>query len=185
MIWIDESLDERVRALALVNAASKRSAAKRLGRWLDSPVGESLRAAVVAIAQERGVCPDESWSGKRLLRLAGGREEAARVRSNPIRRDEAFVCVHCGESVPAHGRTARDHCPFCLRSVHVDVVPGDRAETCGGLLEPVAAVVRSGGEEILLSYRCRRCGVTKKNRVMRDGDPPDAMDVVARLPGPS
>ena len=52
-------------------------------------------------------------------------------------KDEAFICEHCGKSVPRLNYTARDHCPYCLFSKHVDIMPGDRANQCLGLLKPI------------------------------------------------
>ena len=52
-------------------------------------------------------------------------------------RDEDFICDVCGEKVSPLGYTARDHCPKCLCSKHVDIMPGDRKNTCLGLLEPI------------------------------------------------
>ena len=37
------------------------------------------------------------------------------------------------------GKSSRDHCPFCLCSLHLDVNPGDRASDCGGIMEPLRA----------------------------------------------
>lgn len=186
MIWEDDQVQAEERAAALVAASDKRSAAKRLGAWLDGP-GRALRPHVVALARSRDVAlpePIESLAGKRLLRLARGLEAASRVRLNPIRRDEAFDCAHCGAAVTAHGRTARDHCPYCLHSVHVDVVPGDREADCGGILVPESATVRRGGEEIMIGFRCRRCGAVRRNRAALDGDPPDDLLKIATLPPP-
>lgn len=125
--------------------------------------------------------PDDAvdWPAKRLLRRARGREEEARRRTNPVARDEAFVCAHCGLDVPPHGRTARDHCPRCLRSLHVDVVPGDRAAGCGGLLDPYELERR--GDDLRIRYRCRRCGAVKVNRALLDGDPPDDWGALLRV----
>ena len=52
------------------------------------------------------------------------------------RKKENFVCENCGEKVEGNGYT--NHCPNCLWSKHVDINPGDRAETCHGLLKPIA-----------------------------------------------
>ena len=52
-------------------------------------------------------------------------------------RDENFICEYCGKTVEKLNYTARDHCPYCLHSKHVDNLPGDRANTCLGLLEPI------------------------------------------------
>jgi hypothetical protein len=57
-----------------------------------------------------------------------------------IKNDDSFICAHCGKEVLPLGYTSRNHCPFCLWSLHVDVNPGDRANPCGGPLEPVSAV---------------------------------------------
>ena len=53
--------------------------------------------------------------------------------------DEEFICDNCGRRVPKLGYSCRNHCPYCLYSKHVDVNPGDRAEECHGVLEPVGA----------------------------------------------
>jgi len=170
---------KRAQARALVQAARSRGAIKRLAPRVDA---EGLRDALCEVALERGVeLPDEArrWPAKRLLRRARGREAPSRVRTNPVARDEAFRCQHCGAEVGPAGRTARDHCPRCLHSVHVDVVPGDRAAGCGGLLEPVAAERR--GDRFHLTYRCRRCGASRANRALLDVDDPDDWDVLVAL----
>ena len=51
--------------------------------------------------------------------------------------DENFICQNCGEQVSKLNYTARDHCPHCLYSKHVDIMPGDRANTCLGLMSPI------------------------------------------------
>jgi hypothetical protein len=160
--------------------ATTRGAIKRLGEDVDRD--GALRDAVIAEAKAKGaVIPDDiaTWSGKRVVKLALDREAGARVIGNPIRLDEAFVCAHCGTDVPPHGRTARDHCPACLRSRHVDVVPGDRAADCGGILDPVSVEIKHG--EAILTYKCRLCGAEKRNRALSDGDVPDRADVIVRL----
>lgn len=52
------------------------------------------------------------------------------------KNDSGFVCAHCGKKVEPLGYTSRNHCPFCLWSLHVDENPGDRACECGGEMEP-------------------------------------------------
>jgi DNA-directed RNA polymerase subunit RPC12/RpoP len=171
--WTDEGLDPKVRAEGLLGAASSRGEVKRLGAWLDDQ-GQGLRPALLALAAAKGVVLDDETAqgpGKRLLKAALGREDDARERTNPIRRDEGFVCVACRREVPPHGRTARDHCPYCLVGLHVDVVPGDRASDCGGRLEPVAVELNHAQAVIL--YRCARCRAERKNRALTDGEVPD------------
>ena len=43
------------------------------------------------------------------------------------KNDNGFICAHCGKEVEPLGYTSRNHCPFCLWSLHVDINPGDRA----------------------------------------------------------
>ncbi len=180
--WEDSSVAAADRAKALVGAVVGRKDLKRLGKWLEDSGDVALREAILAFARKRGVdLPDEAveWPGKRLLRRSQAREAESQVRTNPIARDEAFECMHCGMAVPAHGRTARDHCPRCLRSRHVDVVPGDRAADCGGRLDPVGVTLAT--RRIMIRYVCTRCGGERFNRALTDGDPPDDWEALVRL----
>jgi len=79
---------------------------------------------------------------------------------------EAFTCLHCGRDVAGTGYT--NHCPDCLWARHVDVNPGDRLETCGGMMEPIRVELRRGAYVIV--HRCERCGTERKNRTARDDD---------------
>jgi len=170
------------RVTALLQAARTRADWKRLGAWLDDQ-GAALRPALEAEARRRGVQlpPDAgSWPGKRLIRRARGAEQAARQRLNPIMRDEAFRCAHCERPVPAGGSRVRDHCPWCLRSLHVDRVPGDRAADCGGLMDPVGLQL-GGRAEAVITYRCRLCGHEHRNRAALDLRPQDDPDALRRL----
>ena len=53
------------------------------------------------------------------------------------KNDSGFTCAHCGREVEPLGYTSRNHCPFCLWSLHVDILPGDRANTCRAPMEPI------------------------------------------------
>lgn len=79
------------------------------------------------------------------------------------KNDSGFVCANCGREVLPLGYSSRNHCPFCLCSLHVDILPGDRANTCGGLLVPVRTEpdARRG---FLIIFRCQRCGATVRNK---------------------
>ena len=52
-------------------------------------------------------------------------------------KDESFNCINCGKCVSPLEYTARDHCPYCLCSLHVDILPGDRNNNCKGILRPI------------------------------------------------
>ena len=169
-------------AREMIASAVTSTQQKRLGARLDGPEGRDLREAIVRVAKQRGLDLGHEaldWPGKKLLRRAQGREEGARRRRNPIARDEDFTCVHCGAEVEAHGRTARDHCPSCLCSVHVDLVPGDRASRCLGVLRPVGFELR-GGHPYLI-YRCDSCGERKVNQAILDGKQPDRWELILKL----
>ncbi|MEE2751849.1 MAG: tRNA lysidine(34) synthetase TilS [Myxococcota bacterium] len=143
---------------------------KELGGWLDIQ-GIEYKSAVVEIARKEGVeLPEDAchWPGKRLVRRARAREAPSRERRNPIRVDEAFDCSFCGNEVPLGGAMVRDHCPWCLCSVHVDVVPGDRNAGCGGIMMPVG-FEQSGGTSVL-HYRCGTCGHSHRCRAHPDDD---------------
>ena len=89
-----------------------------------------------------------------------------------IKNDDGFVCAHCGRTVPPLGYTSRDHCPYCLWSVHADENPGDRASTCMGQLEPVQ-VVPDPKKEFIIVYKCTRCGAERRCRAATRGEVPD------------
>lgn len=86
--------------------------------------------------------------------------------------DEAFTCKHCGRLVVPEGAGSdhRNHCPYCLCSVHLDNAPGDREADCGALMEPIGVWVHKNGEWALL-HRCRMCGTIHANRVAADDSP--------------
>jgi hypothetical protein len=180
--WEDVDAALTARAEALVDAAKGTKEIKALGAWLDESGDVALRGAILELAAKREVeLPEDAvdWPGKKLIRRARGREASSQVRTTPIARDEDFACLFCRREVPRHGRTARDHCPFCLRSLHVDDVPGDRANPCSGRMDPFEVVLRD--REIVLRYQCSRCRVEKQVRAVLDGDVPDDWDALCKL----
>ena len=82
--------------------------------------------------------------------------------------DEEFICEYCGKKVSKLNYTARDHCPFCLYSKHVDNNPGDRANSCHGLLKPIDIEKYKKGYKII--YRCEKCNQLHKNIAAIDDD---------------
>lgn len=83
-------------------------------------------------------------------------------------KDETFICEYCGKQVERLNYTARDHCPYCLYSKHVDCNPGDRKNTCKGLLKPIGIEKFKSTYKIL--YRCEKCGELHKNIMANDDD---------------
>lgn len=86
-----------------------------------------------------------------------------------VKNDSGFICAHCGREVTMLGYTSRNHCPYCLWSLHVDVNPGDRASECRALLEPVSAIVDSKKGFIII-HRCTKCGALRRNKAAKDDD---------------
>lgn len=83
-------------------------------------------------------------------------------------RDENFICENCHKEVKLLGYTARDHCPYCLYSKHVDINPGDRNNPCKGLLKPIGIEKFKDTYKIL--YKCEKCHQSHKNIVAKDDD---------------
>ncbi|MGN0961388.1 MAG: RNHCP domain-containing protein [Christensenellales bacterium] len=86
-----------------------------------------------------------------------------------IKNDSGFVCRHCGKEVKPLGYTSRDHCPYCLYSIHIDNIPGDRANTCLGNLVPIG-IDLSSKKGYIIVYKCDKCGIIKRNKSANDDD---------------
>ena len=89
--------------------------------------------------------------------------------------DENFICEHCGKEVKKLEYSARDHCPYCLYSKHVDINPGDRANPCKGLLKPID--IEKFKDTYKIIYVCESCGENHKNIMAIDDD----MDEIIRI----
>ena len=89
--------------------------------------------------------------------------------------DEKFICENCGKEVAELKYTARDHCPYCLYSKHVDINPGDRKNDCRGLLEPIGIEKFKNSYKII--YSCTKCHQVHKNIMAKDDD----MDLIISL----
>ena len=81
--------------------------------------------------------------------------------------DESFKCIVCGKHVNKLNYTARDHCPYCLSSIHVDINPGDRSSDCLGILVPID-IEKSKKDTYKIIYKCNKCGMIKKNKTAND-----------------
>ena len=89
--------------------------------------------------------------------------------------DEEFICENCGENIPKLNYTARDHCPHCLYSKHVDIFPGDRSNTCMGLMKPIGIEKYKNTYKII--YKCSKCNQIHKNVMAND----DNYDLIVKL----
>lgn len=84
------------------------------------------------------------------------------------RLDEGFICQNCNKTVSPLGYTSRDHCPYCLYSLHVDINPGDRKNPCKGLLKPID--VEKFKDSFKIIYECQKCKEIHKNIMANDDD---------------
>lgn len=89
--------------------------------------------------------------------------------------DESFICENCGSNVDILKYSARDHCPNCLYSKHVDIMPGDRANTCLGLMKPIGIEKYKNTYKII--YKCSKCNQVHKNVMAND----DNYDLIIKL----
>jgi len=77
------------------------------------------------------------------------------------RNKEDFICKNCGQENKGDGYT--NHCFKCLYSKHVDINPGDRAEDCGGLMQPIDTYQKKG--QNFITHKCEKCGFLKNNKL--------------------
>lgn len=92
-----------------------------------------------------------------------------------VMKDEEFICENCQKKINKLEYTARDHCPYCLYSKHVDINPGDRLNTCLGLLEPIGIEKFKNTYKIV--YKCKSCNQKHKNIMASD----DNMNLIILL----
>ena len=97
-----------------------------------------------------------------------------------IKNDNEFICKNCGRKVEKLGYTSRDHCNFCLYSLHVDIMPGDRLNKCRGILKPINVIETAKKGKVII-YKCQKCGLEVRNIVANDDNEDEIYDVVKRF----
>ena len=93
------------------------------------------------------------------------------IRKNMIESNRGFTCRNrkCRKKVKPHGGgSCRNHCPYCLYSMHVDLaVPGDRLSECKGMMIPVGVEInKKKGARIM--HVCEKCVYKAHNRMAPD-----------------
>jgi hypothetical protein len=96
--------------------------------------------------------------------------------------EQTFTCRHCGAWIHTDawlsGVQNRNHCPYCLWSLHVDLFKsGDRLAACRGGMRPIGLTLKQSANkynsqagELMLIHACEDCGVFSINRVAADDD---------------
>ncbi len=141
---------------------------------------ESRSAALKAEAEIK------SLSRKEKLELAKRKMAHEETKSLPTKLfrvvNEGFTCAHCGKEVlPTTCGIPRNHCPFCLYSLHVDVHVGDRANPCKGLMKPIGVITDPKKDYIIL-YRCMKCRQRARSKIIPQCDvQPDNFDLIVKL----
>lgn len=92
------------------------------------------------------------------------------------KNDNSFVCQNCGKEVPKLVYSSRDHCNKCLCSIHIDHLPGDRANECLGLLVPVGCTYNAK-KGYVIEYKCQKCKQLHNNKAAED----DSMATILSL----
>lgn len=95
-----------------------------------------------------------------------------------------FECLNCGKKVVDGGLIGtknRNHCPYCLCSLHVDLkVSGDRLSDCKSLMKPIGLTFKHVGfdkfakprqGELMLIHKCSNNDKISINRIAADDDP--------------
>ena len=86
-----------------------------------------------------------------------------------VMHNESFECEWCHKLVIFHPEgSARNHCPFCLCSKHVDSTsPGDRASECYGKMSPIGIDYRKN-KGYMVKHQCIKCKKNILNKVAPD-----------------
>jgi hypothetical protein len=106
----------------------------------------------------------------------GAERGRPRVLGQFTAKNEDFTCLHCGREVRRRLSSYRNHCPFCLYSLHVDVFPGDRANSCRGLMRPIGYHL-DGKKGLTIEFRCLKCHEVRPNiAAVSDPNQPDDYD---------
>lgn len=92
------------------------------------------------------------------------------------RKIEDFICDKCGVENIGDGFT--NHCFNCLWSKHVDINPGDRAENCSGMMEPIR--IESEGGEYFVIHRCVKCSFEKRNKINKKDNFYEVLKIVEK-----
>lgn len=97
------------------------------------------------------------------------------------KNDSGFTCAHCGRQVQPLGYSSRNHCPFCLWSLHLDNNPGDRESDCGGQMEPIKAETDPKKGYIIV-HRCTSCGAIRRCKAAHEARiQPDDISLLIQL----
>ena len=90
---------------------------------------------------------------------------------NFIMINEDFVCENCHKKIPKHPTwSARNHCPFCLYSKHLDEsFPWDRKSKCLALMKPIW-IDHKKNKWYMIKHKCEKCSKEILNKIAIDDE---------------
>ena len=88
-----------------------------------------------------------------------------------IMKNENFTCENCWKKVKIHPKwSARNHCPFCLYSKHLDkIFPWDRKSDCHWLMKPIWIDYKKNKWN-MIKHKCQKCQKEILNKIAPDDD---------------
>ena len=85
-------------------------------------------------------------------------------------RNEEFECKNCNKNNPILPGSCRNHCKYCLYSLHLDKVnPGDRQSDCHGLMK-AKSISQNKKKGWMIHHECQKCGKQILNKAANDDD---------------
>lgn len=85
--------------------------------------------------------------------------------------NESFICENCNKEISPHTEwSARNHCPSCLYSKHLDKdYPWDRSSKCWWLMFPDDIEYKKN-KWYMLKHICKKCDKIILNKIAPDDD---------------
>jgi DNA-directed RNA polymerase subunit RPC12/RpoP len=95
-----------------------------------------------------------------------------------IMKNESFCCDNCKKEITKHPSwSARNHCPFCLHSKHLDKeFPWDRLSECHWLMKPIWKDYHKN-KGWMVVHECTKCWKKIPNKLAED----DSVEVFGEL----
>jgi len=83
--------------------------------------------------------------------------------------NETFICENCKKMISKHPTwSARNHCPNCLYSKHLDKeFPWDRLSECNWLMKPIWIDFKKN-KWWMIKHKCEKCEKEILNKIAPD-----------------
>ena len=93
-------------------------------------------------------------------------------------KNESFSCDNCWKEISKHPSwSARNHCPFCLYSKHLDKdFPGDSASECYSTMKALCKDYHKN-KGWMVVHECMKCWKKISNKLAED----DSVEVFGKL----